>query len=158
MRKIIWPITLCLALMMVVSCASIDCPLNNMVYAKFKLHSKLADTLTISTMRSDGSDSVLLNKSINTDSFQLPMSYKYTEDVLFFERKGLSTTTIDTVKIAKTNQPHFESVDCNASIFHTITGVNYTHHAIDSIAITHTTVSYDASKAHFLIYFKSSTD
>ena len=158
MRKIILPITLCLVLMMAVSCSTIDCPLNNMVYAKFKLHTKLTDTLTISTMRSDGSDSILLNKSLGTDSFQLPMSYKYNEDVLYFERKSLSTTTLDTIKIAKTNQPHFESVDCNASIFHTITGVSYTHHAIDSIVITHTNVSYDTSKAHFLIYFKNSTD
>lgn len=155
MRKIIWVIAL-VALMATVSCSSIDCPLNNMVYAKFKMHATLADTLTVSTMRSDGSDSVLLNKAVSKDSFQLPMSYKYDEDVLFFQRSSTTKTALDTVKIAKTNQPHFESVDCNPSIFHTITGVTYTQHAIDSIVIKNTTVSYDANKAHFLIYFKSS--
>ena len=42
----------------------------------------LKDTLTISTKKIEGTDSVLINKDVNVDSFSLPMSYSLDEDVL----------------------------------------------------------------------------
>lgn len=53
----------------------------------------------------------------------------------------------------KGNYPHFESVDCGAAYFHKITEVKTTHNYIDSIVINNKEVNYDASKAHFYIYF-----
>ncbi len=155
MRKII-PI-ICLAILMMVGCTTLDCPLNNTVYTKYKLGGSmttLADTLTISTLRMEGNDSVLINKDVAVDSFMLPMSYSQPEDIFYFEmRDTLHRVFVDTVRVSKENRPHFESVDCSPSFFHTITGVSTTHNKIDSIVINHKDVNYDATKVHFYIYF-----
>ena len=135
------------------ACSSVDCPLSNKVYANYKLMGAvktLPDTLTISTARSEGADTVLLTQPPNTDSFLLPMSYGHDVDELFFRTNSL----LDTVWVTKTNVPHFESVDCGVAYFHVITGVRYTRHAIDSIVINHKEVNYDATQQHFHIYFK----
>lgn len=41
----------------------------------------LADTLTIFTNRVDGNDSVLINRSVKTTEFSLPISYAQNQDV-----------------------------------------------------------------------------
>ena len=154
MRKII-PFVVFMVLAMM-GCTSLDCPLNNTVYTKYKLmgdNKTLKDTLTISTKKIAGTDSVLINKDVNVDSFSLPMSYSLDEDVLFFEIHTLSKQVFkDTVTVSKENRSHFESVDCSPSFFHTITDVKTTHNYIDSIVINQKEVNYDASKAHFYIY------
>lgn len=145
------------------SCSSIDCPLNSLVYTQYQLRNAAGevdtlstDTLTISTTRADGNDSVLLNKSVRTTAFTLPISYEGQQDVFFFELKDTLTkvNTIDTVSVMKENTPHFESVDCAPAFFHTITSVAHTNHRIDSIAINNPEVNYDTSKTHLYIYFK----
>lgn len=144
---------LCILTVFAASCSSVDCPLNNTVYANYKLEGRvttLPDTLTITTQRNDGSDTVLINQQLNTDSFSLPMSYGGTSDVIVLQTNHLR----DTLVIDKTNQPHFESVDCGLNFFHTIQGIHYTRNAIDSIVIKNKEVDYDASKKHFYIYFK----
>ncbi|EGN57213.1 hypothetical protein PRBRB14_24240 [Hallella multisaccharivorax DSM 17128] len=135
------------------ACSTVDCPLNNTVYTYYVLRGPvrtLPDTLTISTRTGNGADSVLINKQVNTDSFSLPVSYTRNEDVLVFQTNHL----LDTISIEKTNIPHFESVDCGVNYFHTITGVKFTRHAIDSVVIHHNSVNYDVSQKHFYIYFK----
>ena len=84
------------------------------------------------------------------EEFSLPVSYNQDEDVLYFYTGLLK----DTVWMQKTNRPHFESTDCGLNYFHTITGIRYTRHAIDSIVINHKDINYDASPKHFHIYFK----
>lgn len=157
MRKIIFILFLVVA---VASCSSVDCPLNNTVYMKFRLDGEvttLTDTLTVSVTRSEGTDTVLLNRAINTDSFSIPLSYQHEQDIFYFDiRPKDGARTLDTVCISKTNEPHFESVDCPASMFHTINAVAHTRHRIDSIAINKNKVTYDDSHAHLLIYFKNS--
>ena len=85
MRKI----TVLLALLaVIVSCTTIDCPLNNSVYARYRLAgdvTTLGDTLTISTTRTAGSDTVLLNKALGVDSFNLPLSYQHAQDVFYID-------------------------------------------------------------------------
>lgn len=158
MRRLIF---LFLALALLSACSSIDCPLNTTVMSTWLVESDTAytpDTLTISTQRAELSDSVLLNKAVAPDSFSLPMSYAQAQDVLYFESYVSDTTVIDTVTISKTNDPHFESIDCNPGFFHTITGITTTRHAIDSLKINNKTVSYDASRANIHIYFKSTVE
>lgn len=142
---------------LMVGCTSLDCPLNNTIYTKYKLQGNITtlnDTLTISTTKQKGVDSVLINKDVKVDSFMLPISYKQPEDVLYFEIANQEGQVYhDTVVVKKENYSHFESVDCSPSFFHTITGVETTHNLIDSIVINHKEVNYDASKAHFYIYF-----
>lgn len=155
MRRII-PILLT-ALTALAGCTSLNCPLNNTVYTKYRLQgdiTTLSDTLTISTTRTAGTDSVLINLDVNVDSFSLPMSYSQPEDIFYFEmRDTLGNVRMDTVRVRKENQPHFESVDCSPAFFHTITGIQTTHHRIDSIVINKKDVNYDVSTPHFHIYF-----
>lgn len=114
----------------------------------------LNDTMTISTTKQEGTDSVLINKDVKVDSFILPMSYHQPEDVFYFEVKNQYHQVFnDTIVVKKEDKPHFESVDCSPAFFHTITEVKTTHNLIDSIVINNKEVNYDASKAHFYIYF-----
>lgn len=145
-----WAVSL---VVLLAACSSVDCPLNNTVYTNYQLMGKvttLPDTLTITTTRQDGLDSVLINKQVNTDSFSLPMSFGQDVDILYFQ----TNSVLDTVWVSKTNEPHFESVDCGLNYFHTITTVRNTRNAIDSIVINNKEVTYDVSKKHFHIYFK----
>jgi len=140
-----------------VGCTSLDCPLNNTTYTKYRLMGNittLKDTMTISTTKTEGTDSVLINKDVKVDSFILPMSYHQPEDVFYFEIRNQENQVFkDTVTVKKEDFSHFESVDCNPAFFHTITEVKTTHNLIDSIVINNKDVNYDASKAHFYIYF-----
>ena len=145
------------------ACSSIDCPLNNRTYASFKLAgdvTKLVDTLTVSTPRNIDNpeeDTVLINRLVDTDSLSLPMSYQRTEDVYIFTfvQKDTELKTIDTLWVSKENEPHFESVDCNPVMFHTIKDVRFTPRAIDDIKVNYNKVTYNDAKAHFLIYLKN---
>ena len=140
-----------------VGCTSLDCPLNNTTYTKYRLMGNITtlnDTMTISTTKTEGTDSVLINKDVKVDSFILPMSYHQPEDVFYFEIRNQENQVFkDTVTVKKEDFSHFESVDCNPTFFHTITEVKTTHNLIDSIVINNKDVNYDASKAHFYIYF-----
>lgn len=151
------------ALFVLAACSSIDCPLNNRVYATFRLDgntARIQDTLTVSVPRSAdnaGDDTILVNKLTDFDSIALPMSYQRSEDIYVFsvKQKDSQTCTNDTVWVTKQNNPHFESVDCNPQFFHTITDVRYTGEAIDYIKINYNKVTYNDGKAHFLISFKT---
>jgi hypothetical protein len=155
MRKIIFIIIIAFIF---AGCSSIDCPLNNKVLATYQIGEvdTLEDTITVSTTRQTEGDTVLLNKATIITSFSIPMSYANQKDVLFFTINSHSNSliTIDTVVIDKKDAPHFESVDCNPSYFHTILGVNTTHNAIDSIIVANHEVNYDTTKPNFKIYFK----
>lgn len=155
MRRIIPSLLTVLAVLS--ACGSLDCPLNNIVNTKYRLKGVAAkDTITVSTTKQTGNDSVLINKDVKPDSLLLRMSYTQPEDVLYFEvRDSMQRVFLDTVRIQKENQIHFESVDCSPNYFHTITGVTTTHHKIDSIVINRKDVNYDATKEHFTLYFGS---
>lgn len=146
-------------LLALAACSSVECPLNNRVSTVYKLAgdvAPLADVLTISTTRTNGEDTILLNQVEGVDSFLLPVSYNRPEDVLYFERTnstGWSMT--DTVVIEKQDIPHFESIDCNPSYFHVIKRVRHTRLTIDSIVINKKIVNYDAKTPHLLVYFKN---
>lgn len=159
-----------LAAFLLAACSSIDCPLNNRVMASYKLAGDVAsltlDTLTVSTLRSqsEGDDTVLVNRAFGVDSISLPMSYSRAEDEFYFAFSPVlddATTrpaAIDTVWVEKSNEAHFEAVDCSPAMFHTITGVRHTTHAIDSIRINYPHVTYNDAKAHFLVYLKADRD
>lgn len=145
------------------SCSSIDCPLNNLVYTTYGIYNSagerdsLVDTLTVTTTSLDGYEVTVLNLDTDIDSFILPMSYEQDVDVFTFELKDtFGTTVTDVVSVSKENEMHFEDIDCTPSYFHTITGVTYTRNAIDSISINYNRVTYDTSKEHFHIYFNDS--
>jgi hypothetical protein len=140
-------------------CTSIDCPVKNTVYTVCDIYDgygnlfKLEDTMYVFTTRKNGSDTLIYNAGVGKSSFTLPIGYSNPEDTLYFVFVNTDYAAKDTVLIKKENYPHFESVDCSASFFHRLTGVRSSRHAIDSIRITKDFVDYDASTAHFHIYF-----
>jgi hypothetical protein len=125
------------------------------------------DTLWVWSQRVDGTDTVLSRQTngtlelnyfhgLSATSFELPISYTQPEDVLYMLLKNSTGTSyLDTVRIKKENFAHFESVDCQVAYFHEITSVMTTHNIIDSIVIKNPKVNYDATTAHFNLYFKA---
>lgn len=144
--------------LLLVACSNIECPMSSRVYSTYKLQGdikKLQDTLTVSADLGNGIDSIILNKAIGVDSFQLPMSYANNSDTFYFlyaNKNGKLGR--DTIVVEKSNLPHFESVDCNAVVFHVIKSVRFTTHMIDSLSINNANVTYDATPSHFHITFK----
>lgn len=147
---------------LVAACTSIDCPVDNIVATSYCLlkadgtkDTLTNDTLTIITKRRNGSDSILLNQSVSTTAFSLPISSGVPVDTLLLELRDSTGSTYDYLYVAKNDVPHFESVDCSMSYFHTITSVAWTGNRIDSVAINKPTVDYDSSTPHILIYFNN---
>lgn len=156
-RELFWAL---LVAVLISACSSIDCPVKNTVRTYYCLKAPgavadtLKDTLSVTSHRANGTDTLLLNQAIQVASFSLYMGYSNPEDTLFFRFFNGAYVAIDTVWVKKDNYPHFESVDCNASFFHNITAVRSTQHAIDSIRINNPSVTYDSSPEHFHLYLK----
>ena len=149
-----------LAAAVVVSCTSIDCPVNSLVLTHYQFTSSdgqvltLLDTLTVAMTRKDGSDT-LFNKGTQLSTFYLPISYSHPEDELVFHFDGDSLHWTDTLWVKKDDIPHFESVDCNASFFHKLTGIRCTHNLLDSVVIINPSVTNDETVIHVYIYPKT---
>lgn len=150
-----------IALTAMTACTSIDCPVENNVATLYKLQKAdgtqdtLHDTLTVLTRLARGVDTVILNKSVETTSFQLPISYTNAADTFTFVRKSDTRELTDTVWIEKTNLPQFESVDCKLVYFHDITSLRHTRNGIDSISVKKGRIDYDSNTENFHIYFKT---
>lgn len=151
-----------IAVVLLVSCSSIDCPVDNVVATRYRFHNTagdsliLKDTLSVTSKRKDGTDTLLLNKLVDKASFSMYISYSHPEDVLVFQFKKGSSIVTDTVWVKKDDYPHFESVDCNAAFFHTLTAVRNTTNVLDSVVIKNPSVNYDNTTVHFYIYPKVS--
>ena len=158
-RRVPASVRLVFAAVLLAGCSTIECPLNNTVVTNYALGGEmktLTSALTITADIGDGNDSVVLNRASGVATFSLPISHQRPADTFFLAMaRGDSITEHDTIVVFKTDVPHFESVDCAPAFFHTITGVDYTRHAIDSVVINNPNVSYDVSQPTFKIYFKS---
>lgn len=149
------------ALLVFCACSSIDCPLQNTVRTLYVLKKAnaepdtLKDTLFVFTTRADASDTLLLNSAAGLTTLSLPIGYSNPEDTLIFYFRNNTFQALDTIWLKKDNYPHFESVDCGASFFHSITAVRTTHYAIDSLVINNPSVTYDPETEHFHLYLKS---
>ena len=164
MRKIVAIIFLIAA---VVSCVSVDCPVQNKVETLYALKKPTGatdtmgvDTLTVWTHRinyKDGKrDSTLINRLCGAKTeFSIPVSHTLAEDSIFtLLQDTMKNEWRDTIVIHKEDYPHFESVDCQATYFHHITDVKTTHNGIDSISIQNREVNYETPE-HFYLYLKA---
>ena len=160
MNKRFVQLFICLSSLVVFSCSSIDCPVQNIVSVQYEIRDKAGDALSITdslsviSERADGKY-VSLNRLIGKSAFSLPISYSHPEDVLYFCFTNTAGTVVDTVWIKKDDIPHFESVDCSAAFFHELTNVRHTHNAIDSLVLINTSVTYDVNTVHFYLYPKT---
>ena len=145
------------------SCSNIDCPLNNKVELACGFYNSetngsttIGDTITITAA---GTDSILFNYGYNISSLDLPMSYMREVDTFVVKIMGLEASSVDTIFVSHTNEPHFESVDCGMTLFHEIKGVEWTSNGnaaglsrIDSVAVANPKVNYDETE-NIKIYF-----
>ena len=148
----------------IAACSTIDCPVQNKVAVNYavktivdgvEVKDTLTDTLYVWSTRSDNKDTLILNRGIGISSFSLPVSYTHPEDKLVFCLVDTNdVSTVDTVWLKKEDIPHFESVDCSAHFFHTLTAIRSTHKAIDTIFINNPKVNYDSSLDHIHVHFK----
>lgn len=152
---------LLLAILVVASsCSSIDCPISTKVMVNYGFYDAneqkytLTDTLSVWTQRKDGTDTLLINSDVDKTAMSLQISYQRPEDIMIFRIADTLNVTLDTVWIKKEDIPHFESVDCAAHFFHTLTDVRSTHHGIDTIFINNPSVTYDTSVEHIRLRFK----
>lgn len=144
------------------ACSSVDCALQKKVECKVRFIDAEGNdvafdgylTVCIAEPTSETVKDTLLNKLENANTFSFPLSY--TEDVdninFCFSDKSEDFTIIDAISIEKTNEPVFESVDCNPRFNHTIKSVKCTRNVIDSIVVNNKTVDNDASKVHLHVY------
>lgn len=163
-KRFLFPFYLFVFLLFITACSSIDCPVQNTIAVYYKICSfdngeevtdTLNDTLYVWTQRSDGKDTLLLNRGVNITSFSLPPSYSHPEDMLvFYVVDTAHVWTLDTVWLKKNDIPHFESVDCSAHFFHELTAVRSTHRGIDTIIINNPSVTYDPTVVNLHIHFK----
>lgn len=154
-RRAALPLSLCAVALVGAGCSNIDCPLDNVVVMQCNLYDAASlSALTLSdslTVRPAGRDTVLLNRATGISSFQLPLRETLGSDTLllrFCSAEGLTST--DTLFIQHDLQPHFESLDCPASVFHHITAVRAASQtgselplAIDSLSLVRPVVNYD---------------
>ncbi len=154
-RKVLAAPTVTVAAALLAACSNIDCPLDNVVMMQCNLYSSetrsaltLTDTLNI---RPAGRDTVLLNRATGISSFLVPLKESDTRDTLLLVLSNTTgQTATDTLFVDHTPQPHFENLDCPASVFHTVHAVSATSHplsqlplTIDSVSLVRSTVNYD---------------
>lgn len=155
-RKFKYIAALSVAINALTACTNIDCPLDNVVLATCGLYaaenqSSLTVTDTLSVLAGGVKDTVLLNRAQGISSLQLPLRQGATVDTLLFRlSNALGQSATDTVFCRHANNPHFESVDCPAAVFHNIESVRWTSHSlsqmpltIDSVAVARSVVNYD---------------
>ncbi len=140
------------------SCSSIDCPVENLVLAHYKFYDAagdsliLYDSLSVMITKKDGVKDTVLNKMTEKSSFLLPLSYSQPEDELVLDFWNGKDHMYDTLWVKKENIPHFESIDCNAKFFHRLTNVRSTIHSIDSVVIKNSNVDFNNATVHFYVY------
>ena len=164
-----------LAVILMTACSSIDCQLNGSVYCTYQLKNQYGEDmqftapLTVTLCETEKGDSVIIYSENNVSSFDVPMSYDAYTDMIMLTltltdtihsttEEGKDTTYYETrplndvIRISKTNEPYFESIDCAARYNHTIENVQSSNNFIDSLVINDVKVTNDASKENIYIY------
>lgn len=100
---------------------------------------ELPDTLTVLAC---GTDSVLVNRSLDTKDIFLPLSYHAPVDTFILLNYGEGYTLRDTLFVAKSNDIYFESPDCPTVMMHTIKSVRCTNEYLDSVSLVDPKVNF----------------
>lgn len=143
------------AFMMMSGCSNIECPLDNIVVMTCGLYSaetreplKLQATLDV---KPAGRDTVLLNQASDIKDFLLPLRQAAPADTFLLHfSDDAGRLGIDTLFVEHINTPHYESLECPATVFHTLTQVRWHRQSssqiplfVDSVALVRTAVNYD---------------
>jgi hypothetical protein len=148
------------------SCSEVECPLDSVVVMTCDLKNMttgekhtLTTPLTITPMNRD---TILLNQAQGISNFCLPLKIAAEVDTFLFKfSDAWENKVIDTLIVTHINHPHFQSIDCPASFFHTITSVTWRNQknssfpsSIDSVTIKRALVDYE-NKTNLQIYLRT---
>ena len=136
------------------ACSNIDCPLDNVVSLQCNLYdASTQSTLTLSDVLSvtpAGRDTLLLNQATGIKSFLLPLKEAGAQDTLLLHfANAQGAVQVETLFVNHTPQPHFESLDCPSSVFHTLNAVRVSAQGsansaiVDSVSLVRPIVNYD---------------
>lgn len=100
----------------------------------------LPDTLTITTC---GTDSILVNRDLNTTEILLPLSYHAPADTFILRYYGKYYSLQDTLFVEKTNDLYFESPDCPTVMMHTIQDAFCTDEFLSSVEVANKKVNFE---------------
>lgn len=100
----------------------------------------LPDTLTITTC---GTDSILVNRDLNTTEILLPLSYHAPADTFILRYYGKYYSLQDTLFVEKTNDLYFESPDCPTVMMHTIQEAFCTNEFLSSVEVANKKVNFE---------------
>ena len=100
----------------------------------------LPDTLTITTC---GTDSVLVNRDLNTTEILLPLSYHAPADTFILTYYGKYCSLQDTLFVEKTNDLYLESPDCPTVMMHTIQEAFCTDEFLSSVEVANKKVNFE---------------
>ena len=100
----------------------------------------LPDTLTI---RASGTETILVNRDVNTQEILLPMSYHAPVDTFIVRYYGKYYSFEDTLFVEKTNDVFFESPDCPTVMMHTIQGASCTDEFLSSVEVLNEKVNFE---------------
>ncbi len=127
------------------ACSDVNCSSQGSSYANYVFADRLdstvslLDTLSVGTTMLNGKDTVLLNRLIGAKEMSLPVSSSLAEDTLYFY--FFRRNQLDTLWIRHSNVPYFSSPECGISVAHSVEGVRYTRHFIDTVQILNKEIS-----------------
>ncbi len=139
-----------------IGCTNIECPLDNQVLATLTFWdantqstTKVGLELSVYGLKNKREE-LLFNQGTDLSEIQIPLNPTTKTDTLLFKFTNGTQVAVDTLFVNHTPFQHFESLDCPACTFHTLTQVHHTDHlttfvplTIDSVAIISPNVHYE---------------
>ena len=155
-RHSLLAITIVSTMIGVVSCTNIDCPLDNQVemvlnfyHFETKKEVALTDTLSVYGIKNDTTQ-LLFNRAIGQRTIRVPLNVASDRDTLLLRFTSRTETTADTLFVHHIRKSHFESLDCPASVVHTLTNLEWRAHqdrtklpSVQEVVITNHNVAYE---------------
>ncbi len=159
------PVICCILVLvgwLIPGCEVENCPPNSLTYLHFSLVDQngrtfnTSDTITIvgqTTVSDSLVSDTLINQETAVSSFSIPLSYDaYTQFIFAYHALDVGFVGRDTIRIDHRNIPYFTNLDCGTMMFYEITGVQHTHHRLDSISLTNPNIDNN-EKENIRIYF-----
>lgn len=139
-------IAMAMVIVLMSACDLLNCTQADVSLLKIEMYDAsgnkvmLPDTLTITTC---GTDSVLVNRDLNTTEILLPLSYHAPADTFILRYYGKYYSLQDTLFVEKTNDLYFESPDCPTVMMHTIQGAFCTDEFLSSVEVANKKVNFE---------------
>jgi hypothetical protein len=146
MIKVRTLMAMAMVIVLMSACDLLNCTQANVSLLRIEIYDAsgnkvmLPDTLTITTC---GTDSVLVNRDLNTTEILLPLSYHAPADTFILRYYGKYYSLQDTLFVEKTNDLYFESPDCPTVMMHTIQGAFCTDEFLSSVEVANKKVNFE---------------